>query len=488
VVLPPSSYQQEAQKIETRWPAAVDYVAEQGLNEVFAGPLDDVGIIVQGGLFNALNRALELLDLSDSFGETKIPIYVLNVTYPLIPSELTSFCADKKAVLVVEEGQPNYIEQFVKSVLLDSNSRATVHGKDVLPMAGEYRTQILLDGVAKFTASTRPAGLDLDALATVRDAYQSSVKQSTEVIGFPVPGRPPGFCIGCPERPLFSAIKILQEELGQFHVCGDIGCHLFASLPPFNIGQHTMGYGLGLASASGLAPNFKGRVISLMGDGGFWHNGLTSGIANAVFNGDDGVVIVVDNGYAAATGHQAIPSTGHDSQGSPIDMSIENALRGVGVKWIRSVNSYDVDDMIVALREAVTSQSHGLKAIVAGGECQLVRQRRVRRETTTALERGERVVRTRYGVDEDVCTGDHACIRLSGCPSLTIKDNPDPLISDPVATIDNGCIGCGNCSAVAQEAGLCPSFFKAEIINNPNWFDRTMNGMRQRLIGMLQGQ
>ena len=144
--------------------------------------------------------------------------------------------------------------------------------------------------------------------------------------------------------------------------------------------------------------------------------------------------------------------------------------------------------MIVALREAVTSENHGLKAIVAGGECQLVRQRRVRRETATALERGERVVRTRYGVDEDVCTGDHACIRLSGCPSLTIKDNPDPLLSDPVATIDDGCVGCGNCATVAHEAGLCPSFFKAEIIANPNWFDRAMHGMRQHLIGMLQGQ
>jgi indolepyruvate ferredoxin oxidoreductase, alpha subunit len=302
-----------------------------------------------------------------------------------------------------------------------------------------------------------------------------------------VPGRPPGFCIGCPERPLFSALKLLQEELGAFHISGDIGCHLFSTLPPFNIGQHTVGYGLGLASSSGLAPNFGKRVISIMGDGGFWHNGLTSGVANAVFNGDDGVLIIIDNGYAAATGHQAIPSTGRTAAGVPTDMTIEKAVRGVGAKWVRTVHSYDVGRAIDTLREAVTTDEPGLKIIISEGECQLARQRRVKRDDRMALGRGERVVRARFGIDDDVCTGDHACIRLSGCPSLTIKDNPDPLLDDPVAHIDNSCVGCGNCGAVVHEAGLCPSFFKAEIVSNPYWFERSVAGLRRRVISALQG-
>src|SRR6476659_3706910 len=124
-----------------------------------------------------------------------------------------------------------------------------------------------------------------------------------------VPQRPAGFCTGCPERPLFTAMKLVQRELGQHHVSADIGCHLFSILPPFNIGNTTMGYGLGSAGASALNVKADKRAIALMGDGGFWHNGLASGVGNAVFNKSDNVLVIVDNGYSAATGGQDIPSS-----------------------------------------------------------------------------------------------------------------------------------------------------------------------------------
>ena len=142
-------------------------------------------------------------------------------------------------------------------------------------------------------------------------ADHDKVKALAEV----VPARPAGFCTGCPERPIFAAMKLVEKELGQHHVAADIGCHLFSILPPFNIGATTMGYGLGPASASAF--NVEGRTsasISVMGDGGFWHNGLTSGIGNAVFNKHDGVILVVDNHYSAATGGQDILSSRADNQ------------------------------------------------------------------------------------------------------------------------------------------------------------------------------
>ena len=79
----------------------------------------------------------------------------------------------------------------------------------------------------------------------------------------------------------------------------------------------------------------------------------------------------------------------------------------------------------------------------------------------------QRVVKTRYGVDDEICTGDHSCIRLSGCPSLTVKPNPDPLRTDPVATVIESCVGCGLCGEVAHAAVLCPSFYRAEVVRNP---------------------
>ena len=106
----------------------------------------------------------------------------------------------------------------------------------------------------------------------------------------------------------------------------------------------------------------------------------------------------------------------------------------------------------------MTTEFKGLKVIVAEGECQLERQRRMQAlDRQTCSSSGKRVVRVKYGVDEDVCTGDHACIRLSGCPTLTLKDNPDPLRCDPVATVIDGCVGCGLCGENAHAATLCPS-------------------------------
>jgi NAD-dependent dihydropyrimidine dehydrogenase PreA subunit len=118
----------------------------------------------------------------------------------------------------------------------------------------------------------------------------------------------------------------------------------------------------------------------------------------------------------------------------------------------------------------------------------LARQRRVRVEQADKLKRGERVVKTRYGVDDELCTGDRSCIRLSGCPSLTVKPNPDPLRRDPVATVVENCVGCGLCGEVAHAAVLCPSFYRADIVTNPNWWDRTLAAIRSRVIGELANQ
>src|SRR5690606_16929158 len=129
----------------------------------------------------------------------------------------------------------------------------------------------------------------------------------------------------------------------------------------------------------------------------------------------------------------------------------------------------------------------GLKVIIADGECMLARQRRLAPERAARLARGERVVRTRFGIDDDVCTGDHSCIRLSGCPSLTIKPNPDPLRTDPVAAVNNDCVGCGWCGEVAHAAQLCPSFYQADITQNPSRWDRFMDRLRRAVIGRLAG-
>jgi indolepyruvate ferredoxin oxidoreductase alpha subunit len=485
IVLPPASYLHEQEKIKTRWPAAVRYIRAHGLNETFPGDITDLGIITQGGMYNGVIRALHGLGLATIDGTTRIPLHVLNVTYPLVDEDLAAFCATRRAVLMVEEGQPEFLEQALNTILRRADIQTRIAGKVVLPMAGEYTAQVLSDGLRAFLAKHAP---DLP-LATPPDPRPQLARPEIAALAQAVPPRPPSFCTGCPERPIFAAMKLVQQELGPHHITGDIGCHLFALNEPFNIGSSTMGYGLGSASAAALQVPAGKRALSVMGDGGFWHNGLVNGIGNAVYNRHDSVTVVVDNHYSAATGGQDLLSSRAEPQGRSTNHPIENAVRGVGATWVKHIDrTYDVAKLRDTLREALTTKDSGPKFIIASSECMLNRQRRERPLFAAAVKKGERMVKPRFGVDEDVCTGDHACIRLSGCPSLSTKPSGDPLKPDPVAAIDQSCVGCGNCGEVAEAAVLCPSFYRADIIHNPTWWDRTRAALRARAIAWLQAR
>ena len=487
IVLPPGSFLQEREKIQKRWPAAQRFISERRLNEFFAEGTQDFGIILQGGMYNTTIRALELLGLSDAFGESRIPLCVLNVTYPLVEEEVRRFCANKRAVLVIEEGQPEFIEQNLNSILRKADLQARVHGKDMLPMAGEYTPAVVIRGVLQFIEMYAPRLVEKQRLPSVaRPPAAKSVH--LQVIDQQVHPRPPSFCTGCPERPIFTAIKLVERELGSHHMSCDIGCHLFSILPPFNLGATTMGYGLGWAGAAAFnTKETHKRTISIMGDGGFWHNGLTSGVGNAVFNQSDSVLLVVDNSYTAATGGQDILSSEAANPIRTTKLSIADAVRGVGVKWVRVMKrTYDVAAMRDVLREALTTREKGPKVIVAHSECTLNKQRRVKPMLQKMMKEGKRVVRERFGVDADTCTGDHSCIRLSGCPSLTIAPNPDPLRRDPVAAVLDSCVGCGLCGEVAHAARLCPSFYRSEIISNPSVWDAWKARVRRGVIAYFQ--
>src|SRR5262249_27172052 len=245
-------------------------------------------------------------------------------------------------------------------------------------------------------------------------------------------------------------------------------------------------YGMGLASASAVAPAFGKRVVSILGDGGFWHSGLTAGVANAVFNKQDSVLVILENFYTSATGQQANPSSGANPRGDQVKMSIADTIKSLGVSWVRVVDPYKVGATLATLKEAMHTAVGGLKVVIGRAECQLERQRRVRPQVAARLKAGERVETPRFGVDPDVCTGDKSCMRLNGCPSLTLKTNPDPLRDDPVAHVDQSCVGCGLCGEVAHAAVLCPSFFEARVVRNPRWWERWLAGVRARVIGLLQ--
>ncbi|MGI9524112.1 MAG: thiamine pyrophosphate-dependent enzyme [Hyphomicrobiaceae bacterium] len=482
VVLPPMSYIQEQDKVNNRWPAAQNYILNNKLNEILGPREAPVGIVMQGGMYNGVIRALQRLGLASIYGETEVPLYVLNVTYPVVDEEFLEFCQGKSSILIVEEGQPNFLEQAFGSVLYRAGGRVKIYGKDVFPMAGEYTGQVMLDAVDAFLRKAAPNLIPARLRAPNRGP-NNDIPDLTET----VPTRPPGFCTGCPERPIFAALKLTEQKLGKHQIAGDIGCHLFASLPPFEIGGSTMGYGLGPASNGAFDGGGEKRSISIIGDGGFWHNGLSSSIGNAVYNRSDGLIVVVDNYYSAATGGQDVLSSRAQNETKSTGHKISEAVKGIGVNWVRQVDrTYDVPKMRKVIEEALTTDHEGPKVIVASSECMLNRQRREKPLRNKAIAAGGRATVPRFGVDEEICTGDHACIRLSGCPSLSLKRLDDPLSDDPVASIDQSCVGCGNCGEVADAAVLCPSFYRADVIHNPSWLERTFAGISGRIISWLQ--
>lgn len=489
LTVPPHTFTQERMKFEARVPAARAFVRAQGLNGWHRGEGKGIGIITHGMLYNTTLRALRSLGEADLLGRTWIDILNLTVLHPLVPEELADFLRDKRAVLIVEEGMPNTLEQEIRAVAQATRLPVELHGKDFLPLPGEYTPEVLIRGLGAFLAHrVYPAA---GRRAEVEGRVQGVLGHVTRARGFlrgPLAARGPVFCTGCPERPVFSALKIMQQAHERPHYAGDIGCYSMGGLPPFDMSDTITGMGTGLATAGALGRMSEQPVISFMGDGTFWHSGLTTSIANAVYNRQEAVMVIFENFWTSMTGQQENPASGRNVRGEPTgEMSIRGVLKAMGVRAVKEVNPYDLKASMAAMRQAVEAKGQGLRVIVSHAECQLERQRRVRVEKQEQLKRGEQVVDVKLGVDDEVCVGDHSCMRLNGCPSLTIKPGPNPLREDPIATIVNSCVGCGLCGEIAHAAVLCPSFYEVRVVQNPGRLARLRFALSRALAGGLLG-
>ena len=303
IVLPPASYMQEQEKIRERLPAARRFIVENKLNEVFDDGAQDVGIILQGGMYNGLIRALQLAGPVGCVRQQPHP----------------ALCAERHLSAGGRGSDPLLRRQARGADGGGKPAGVPRTGDQRHPAQGGSADQGAWQGHAADGGRIHRRRHALRRWKRSSARYLPGLRPNTAQAPAPVqpPGlekhvhpRPPSFCTGCPERPIFTAMKLVERELGPHHVSCDIGCHLFSILPPFNIGATTMGYGLGWAGAAALnAKDANRRTISVMGDGGFWHNGLASSVGNAVFNQTDNVLVVVDNYYSAATGGQDILSS-----------------------------------------------------------------------------------------------------------------------------------------------------------------------------------
>jgi indolepyruvate ferredoxin oxidoreductase alpha subunit len=484
IPLPPYTLEQSRKKFDERIPAARRFILERKLNEVIEGDDRSLGIITHGTAFNSLMRCLHMLGEASIYGKSRIPVLNLNVTHPLVPEEIVDFLRGKRAVLIVEEGMPNLIEEAIRATAQRAKLDLDIFGKDLLPQSGEYTPDRIIKGIGGFLLKNTFSPHEKEKIKERSEYIENHREKAASSLREPVIKRNPVFCTGCPERPIFTAIKILEEEYGRSYYASDIGCYSMSGLPPFDLSDSITGMGIGLASAGALSRMANKRVISFMGDGTFWHSGLTTSISNAVYNNQDAILVVLENFWTSMTGHHENPASGKNMRQEGVSMSIEKALRGAGVKWIKKVNPYDLKESMDALRKAY-EKDKGLKVIISRGECQLEKGRKERVIVKRKLESGKRVIQAKLGVDPDVCTGDHSCMRYNGCPSLTLKESPTVLRDDPIAHIEQSCVGCGLCGEITHAAVLCPSFYKVEVIDNPSFLDRIgakINSLLLRLI------
>jgi indolepyruvate ferredoxin oxidoreductase, alpha subunit len=324
----------------------------------------------------------------------ELSVFKLGMSYPLPKQRLIEFATACEEVCVVEELEPIF-EQKLQSYGL------TVSGKDRVPIIGELSPEVVRKALG----------------------VESVPLLDTSKLGV-LPNRPPVLCPGCHHRGPFSVL----QKLG-LHVAGDIGCYTLAAFPPLNAMETSICMGASIGMAFGFekarGKDFAKKTVAVIGDSTFWHSGVT-GLIDVVYNRGITTVIILDNGTTAMTGHQSNPSSGEIMTGGVAPQLDFMALaRALGIKSVREVDAYDLEQLEAVIREEVARE-----------EPSVIITRRV-----CLLKRGAVPPGPPLTINRDLCEACGTCLDI-GCPALSL--GPD------VATIDPSlCAGCGLC------AGTC---------------------------------
>ena len=374
-------------KLNEKQPAIRKRLVEKGYNRFEIR--GNIAIIASG---IAASYVQELLPSDVSF--MKIG------AYPLDEEWLGGFVRKHEKVLVIEELAPE-VEETVRQVA------------GCVPVFGKK------NGYAPYEGELSPTAV---AAIMVKAGFLTK-NPFPEVTPVPdVPARPPILCAGCLHRSVFFAIKKVYKDA---IYPSDIGCYTLG----LQLGavDTTICMGASITVASGIAHSGEPRdVICTIGDSTFLHTGI-QGLLNAVYNGANMTVVILDNRITAMTGHQPNPNTGATACGveSP-PVSLEAICRACGATFVESVDPYDVTGMVNLLQEA--KKREGVRVIIAKQMCVIMAKR-------TGVKRG------RYTVDTGICTGCGTCVRF-GCPAIEFADEK--------ARINELCNGCAVC------ADLCP--------------------------------
>jgi len=371
-VMIPSHARIRHQSMIERYKKLKEYSEDPGYYDIYipAKPLKDfsglgIGIITSGVSYQYAREVFE-----------NLPILKLKMTNPLPENTIKKFAQDKRLILVIEELEP-FLEDQVKLLC----PGIQVAGKEYFPEYGE---------------------LSLAHMEKVR-----SILFGTDFFAGPkelcdLPPRPPVLCAGCAHRCVFHVLKKLKVA-----VMGDIGCYSLAVLPPLNCIDSTLCMGAGVGQALGMEkadPGLKNKVVSVIGDSTFFHSGITPLIDN-VYNNGTGLIIILDNGTTAMTGHQVHPGVGKTLMGdTAVEIKPEAIARAAGVKHVKVVDPYDMKKLERILKEELARNE--LSVVVCRRICALLEKK----NDTKAVY-----------IDRNTCKECGICMKF-GCPAIELRN------------------------------------------------------------------
>ncbi|NHJ00991.1 MAG: 4Fe-4S dicluster domain-containing protein [Candidatus Heimdallarchaeota archaeon] len=359
--------------------------------------------ITCGSAYNYLKEFLNLVGLNP-------PILKIGISHPFPNKKIKEYLESyPHSDLIIVEEADDILETFVKKLAFEVKFKGDIFGRreGVTPSYGELTTYKVWEGLMKVYPGIPPLPI------IPNDRLELLIN------------RPPVLCPGCPHRATFYALNKAVSKKKRV-VSTDIGCYTLGAAPPLNTGHVVICMGSSVGIGSGLAhiEGNKEPIIAIIGDSTFWHTGLP-GLVNAVYNKSKLLLLAVDNSATAMTGFQPNPGE---------ILSIEAAAKGVGVKYVATIDAFKPKESIPIIKEAITHED--VSVIVSKGECRIQYVRREGLPTTT------------FFVESERCVGCHTCVRLIACPAImwsgmiNSKGKEIPVIDQSL------CARCGLCAEV----------------------------------------
>ncbi len=372
------------------------------------------GIVTNGVSFNYVKDALKDLGI-----DNRVKILKLGFSWPMPEKLIGEFLNGLEKVLVVEELE-GIVENDLKAIAQEGGINIPIKGKGVgrLSRLYEYDPRMVREAIAEYFN----VSYEFSKIVDLSDLPQ-------------LPQRPPNLCAGCPHRATYYAIKKVYGEDTIYPT--DIGCYTLGLLPPLKMGDLVICMGSSVSTSCGFSKATDQKVVSFIGDSTFFHSGIT-GLIDAVHNNHRFTLVILDNGTTAMTGHQPHPGVDTEPLGvKRTRISIEQVVRGCGVKDVHVVHPFNVKKTIEAVKASY--EYDGLSVIISQEYCPLF-----------AKAIGKARKARPFQVDHNRCKNHRVCVDQFACPAMYVEEGK-------VYIDKNLCIGCSVCAQICPERAIVPA-------------------------------